>query len=411
MALYQRYESQRIVGRQALWSPQQNEDHARALVNISKLDPYFLMGFTIANQEKKKNETTGTSITVQETMQQQEDILPPLPSVIKETSRDEDMQINIRLRESTVNRNLLSQRKSEDMSDDQDDLLPAKTFQTSKIEATQVNIQTSEFTLQQQTNKDHPSQSQSHEESHEQDALLAPDIIQTGLSTVTEEQSHYLEPVINTGNNASVEDRCFWPRIITPPSSPTADPHMRPRLSVNTLIRSATIPTIHTSHIALPIRKPRTKGLNEDEPLGIFTVFNAWSSYLIARILVIATFAHFYLWPSIVLILSHYAIVVAYLSFCNPCPNFWAPLLGLIFILCPVEVKVRYKYPKIFLISFFALVTLEDLSTVILWYYGADWESWWYQYAFFFIIGCHGMAALNAGLYLFMFKPKAKYIE
>lgn len=375
VALYQRYESQRVVGRQGLWAPQRNEVHARALVNITKLDPYFLMGFPKFYQEEKTDDTAAPEPIASEPEEEKEEQETSTTldgtelSAIPQHSKDEDVPINIKIDEST---------------------LP---------------------TLHDTVNKTSSSQSQSNVEANEQDALLPSNTTETGLSSISKELSHYMEPVVDIEINVPIEDRCFWPRIITPPSTPTADPHMRPRLSVNTLIRSATIPIIHTSHIALPIKKPRIKGLNEDEPLGIFTIFNAWSSYLIARVLVIAAFIHFYLWPSIGLLFSHYAIMVAYLCFCNPCPNFWAPLLGLVYILCPIEIKVRYKYPRIFLISFFALVLLEDLSTVILWYCGAEWESWWYKYAFFFIIGCHGIAALNAGLYLLMFKPQAKYTD
>lgn len=378
-ALYQRYESQRVVGRPPQWAWQQSEAHTKALINITKFDPKLLMVLQNPPQNKKVAAL----------------IISPAP--------EESQCIGTDQPEGPTNQ---TSQINHDPPETNEGLSTASVPDTIQ---TRFHSETGKETLDTgagENPKTVVGDEASKEREPEEDDTLLGSAVKPG-SNDPQTSSAYLTPIMIEGD--PLDDRCFWPRIQTPPSSPTADPHMRPRLSINT-IRSQNRPA-YISNIALPVRKPRTKGLQEDEPLGVLAAFNAWLMYLIARVLVIAAFTHFYLWPSLGMIISHYFIMVAYIWFCNPCPSFWAPLIALIFILCPIEVKVRYKYPRVFLILFFALVLLEDLATVILWYCGAEWESWWYDFAFVFIIGCHGMAVLNAALYLFMFKPNAKYVE
>lgn len=384
VALYQRFESQQVVGRPVPWKTERTESHTKSLVRIKKIDPYHLMGIENPNEE-------GKQISIRPKLSL---VINPTPDVNfqQETNQQEEMHENLESADAT-------QKNVEDKGTNPEE---------NKDQRSEQKLETGEEanTEYRDDDKQNRYQEETKQEPKESDDLLPTPAFDFPPQATT---SHYLVPI--TIEPAPLEELCFWPRINTPPSSPTADPHMRPRLSINT-IRSQNRPA-YTSQVALPLRKPSTriKGLHEDEPLGIFTVFHAWSAFLLGRVLVIAAFTHFYFWPSLGLLLGHYTIMTAYIFFCNPCPNFWAILLGFIFILCPIEVKVRYKFPRIFLVFFFALVFLEDLATVILWYCGAEWESTWYDFAFAFILGCHGTAALNGILYFFMFKPKAKYLD
>lgn len=399
-AIYQRFESQRAVGRTVPWECQSTEAHIKALVNLTKVDPLVLMGILKTNETMKRNaEELSFVITppLEEHQQTEEQLNDPTMS--PQTSNEQSLE---GMDSTGADQEEGNPTEASNPASSQADPNQSTNNQEAEILAGDALSSNERSTCETQAKQNDPGQP------NEQDALLPVKVLNSATQSRTPRPSlPYLEPIIT--QNVIVEDRCFWPRISTPPSTPTADPHMRPRLSINTL-KTIKRPSF-TTHIALPVRKPREKGLHEDEPLGIFTVFNAWATYLLGRILVIAAFTHFYLWPSVGLFLSHYAMMVAYLCFCNPCRNFWTPFLGLIYILCPLEVNVRYQYPRVFLVLFFALALLEDLSTVVLWYCGAEWESMWYDFAFFFIIGCHGMAAMNVSLYLFLFKPQTKYVD
>lgn len=438
-ALYQRFESQRVVGRLPRWARGQSEAHTKALINITQFDPKLLLRLQNPPQKKK---AAALEISPAESQRKDPDQPPGTASQISQINHEhpatEEQQQENKYppKDKTAatlvippaeSQHLDQPRKTEDQTSQiSQDHLATEQQQPENNEEIRTTIpepiQTSfssetdneGIVSQRKGVRDNPQtvveeKTSTTEEPEEHDLLLGAEGVQLGTGgNDAQTASAYLTPIIAV-EGVPLDDRCFWPRIQTPPSSPTADPHMRPRLSINT-IKSQNLPA-YKSDIPLPVRKPRTKGLHEDEPLGVFAAFNAWFTYLLARVLVIAAFSHFFLWPSIGMIIIHYFIMVAYIWFCNPCPNFWAPLIALIFILCPIEVKVRYKYPRVFLTLFFALVLLEDLATVILWYCGAEWESWWYDFAFVFIIGCHGTAVLNAALYLFMFKPNAKYAD
>lgn len=438
-ALYQRYESQKIAGRIPPWRFDHSENHSKALVKITKIDPFLLMGFHQDMKLQRGRTSHNTSNLLQdqsETNLQPQEGDPPseVPELLqKELQQRTDAEEQDKNSSSEVSE-LLQQEQQQSTETDQEGKLPSEVSQLfQQTPQLKIEAELQEFSFQEALNvppdfcqkptlhdskdcqaeplvraneRPNPLTQDGETESKELDALLH-NQEETQQTNVSGTSSHYLEPI--TIQNEALEERCFWPRITTPPSTPTADPHMRPRLSINT-IRSQNRPA-YTSQVKVVISTPRTKGLHEDEMLGIFTALTAWAPYLLARILVIAAFANFYLWAALGLLLCHYIIMVTYLFFCSPYKVYLAPLLGFVFVLFPIEINIRYKNPRAFIILFFGLVFLENLSILVLWYYKAAWQNWWYNFVFYFIICCHGIAALNATLYFCLFKPKAKYIN
>ncbi|XP_015584724.1 uncharacterized protein LOC107262737 isoform X1 [Cephus cinctus] len=172
--------------------------------------------------------------------------------------------------------------------------------------------------------------------------------------------------------------------------------------------------THRTHSLRLPQRKYSTKGLEEDDPVGRFMAFLWWFLFILSRILSIAVFYEFY--PEIlgIVIAVHYALMLAYLFYYSKdyevttvCINLW---LGLVYIFSVIEYKIKFKYPDKWLLGYYTLVMLQNTFLSIVYYFYANWESFWYMYIFFITLGSMGLCILSTTVYFVLFKPKTRRI-
>ncbi|KAK6623355.1 hypothetical protein RUM43_009207 [Polyplax serrata] len=166
--------------------------------------------------------------------------------------------------------------------------------------------------------------------------------------------------------------------------------------------------------IPLPTRKWKVEGLVEDDFLGKFIGFIWWFLFITARVLAMATFAFFYPWVFIIVFLLHYFGMVSYLFNCEKSKESSTKLLrlglGFVYLFCFVEIRTRFTNPNTFTLLFVIVGIVENTLSSVAWYFFADWSSWWFLYAFFFVITSMILSILSMGLYFLILKPPTQDI-
>ncbi|XP_075212285.1 uncharacterized protein LOC142319183 [Lycorma delicatula] len=178
--------------------------------------------------------------------------------------------------------------------------------------------------------------------------------------------------------------------------------------SESTPLEDPLISKQHTG-IQLPVRRPRIKALEEDNPVGKLLLFLFWVMFLFGRTITIITTINFY--PRIVLSIIATHVVIMFLYYVwYPIQIYKKILLSLTSIFVIIEVGIRIQ--KIAYLYFLFIITTlaEDIGLTILWFVWGDWEGWWYNYVIYVDINAHFLVLLFFAIYLALFKPKVKYL-
>ncbi|XP_017792855.1 PREDICTED: uncharacterized protein LOC108574733 [Habropoda laboriosa] len=166
--------------------------------------------------------------------------------------------------------------------------------------------------------------------------------------------------------------------------------------------------------LKVPQRKYSVKGLEEDDPVGKFLSFLWWSFFILARILAIAIFYEFYPLYLCIVLTIHYAVMLIYLFYYAKyydiitfLLNLW---LGLVYIISIIEYKIRFKYADKWVLPYYIFVLMQNTFLTLTWYLYADWDGFWYTYAFYVIFGSMTMCILSTTIYCALLKPKKSRI-
>ncbi|XP_076266458.1 uncharacterized protein LOC143200075 [Rhynchophorus ferrugineus] len=160
----------------------------------------------------------------------------------------------------------------------------------------------------------------------------------------------------------------------------------------------------------------QVKGLQEDDMAGKLIAFAWWFTFLLGRILAISIFAYFYMKACVWSMVGHVAVVVAILVYDVKTDNIkrekaiFFLFIGLVYVFCIIEFKIRFKKAYFIYYGFFILVFLENLAMCLIWFnLQIDYleNDYWFRYVFFITIAC-GLLSFSAMVfYLTVTKPKS----
>lgn len=161
-------------------------------------------------------------------------------------------------------------------------------------------------------------------------------------------------------------------------------------------------------------------GLAEDDLAGKLIAFLWWFGFLLARVLTISIFAYFFMETSIWLLSAHFILVIALLSYdvktdaVKRAKALFFVFIGLIYIFCIIEFKIKFKKAYFIYYGFFLLVFSENLLMCLLWFYreiDSLENNYWFRYAFYIIIGCSFLSFGTMVFYLIINKPPRVVVE
>lgn len=177
------------------------------------------------------------------------------------------------------------------------------------------------------------------------------------------------------------------------------------------------------SLLALP-QRTSNQGLQvfqEDDILSIVCAFLWWFLFVLARVLSIAVFFKFFPIHFAVVLGIHYMAMLAYLFYYSKYfdlasffLNFW---LGLIYIFCIIEYRIKFNHADKWLITYHTFVIVQNAGMSLCWYLTADWQNsstfltmFTLKSIFYAIFASMAMCVVSLGIYYVVLKPRRRKI-
>lgn len=166
---------------------------------------------------------------------------------------------------------------------------------------------------------------------------------------------------------------------------------------------------------SLPTRRKMIEGIEQDDFIGKSVSFTGWVLFLIMRILSLSVFSVFYLKATLHLLYIHYFLMVLCLFYETKFHEkieriYFYLFLGYIYIFSILEFKIKFVHVRQWYSGYVGFVFTQNIVISMIWYGFADFNSWWFHYLFALIIGS-GMLSLACLLfYYFLLKPADKIL-
>lgn len=145
-----------------------------------------------------------------------------------------------------------------------------------------------------------------------------------------------------------------------------------------------------------------------------------WYGFLVARVLTISIFAYFFMEHCLWLLSSHFILVIIILSYdvksdaVKRAKALFFIFLGLVYIFCIIEFKIKFKKATFIYYGFFVLVFVENLVMCLIWFIGqieSLENDYWFRYAFYVIIFCSFTSFSSMLFYFLINKPSKVVVE
>lgn len=137
------------------------------------------------------------------------------------------------------------------------------------------------------------------------------------------------------------------------------------------------------------------KGLQDDDMAGKLVAFLWWFCFLLVRVLAISVFAYFFIKETLWLLLSHFAIVMAFLLYdvkhdeVKRAKAIFFVFIGLIYIFCIIEFKIKFKKATFIYYGYFVLVFIENFIMCLIWFLDkieSIENDFWFRYSFYIVV-------------------------
>lgn len=158
-----------------------------------------------------------------------------------------------------------------------------------------------------------------------------------------------------------------------------------------------------------------TKGLPEDDLAGKLVAFCWWLCFLLVRILAISAFFFFYSTATIWLCFVHFLIIISFLVYdvktddVKRAKAVFFVFIGLIYIFCIIEFKIKFKKAKFMYYGYFTLTFTQNfIMCLVWWFHNVDdlVSDFWFRYIFYIVVIGSIISLLSMMVYLNINKPQ-----
>lgn len=166
----------------------------------------------------------------------------------------------------------------------------------------------------------------------------------------------------------------------------------------------------------LPTRREIVAGIESDDIVAKFIAFLGWNFFLIMRLMSLSSFAVFHLDICGWLCFSHYCVMLLMLINETRFQVKWQRtafygILAYIFIFNLIEFKVKFKQIRTWNLLYFLIVMIQNITMTISWYCFEEFlDSWWFEFIFLVIVQSGIMSLMCFLLYFCYLKPKDKLL-
>lgn len=167
--------------------------------------------------------------------------------------------------------------------------------------------------------------------------------------------------------------------------------------------------------ISLPTRRTMINGIEQDDILGKSVAFMGWVLFLLMRMLALSLFAVFYLKATGYLCLSHYILMLIWLfietRFHEKAErDFFYIFLAYVYIFCIIEFKIKFRNIRVWYLLYCGLMLTQNVLMSLWWFLTDDFQSWWFHYLFAMILVSGALSIGCLVTYYIILKPRDKIL-
>ncbi|XP_058456259.1 uncharacterized protein LOC131433697 [Malaya genurostris] len=172
---------------------------------------------------------------------------------------------------------------------------------------------------------------------------------------------------------------------------------------------------VDADQVSLPSRRQMINGLEEDDLIGKSVLFAGWVMFLLMRMIALSVFYVFFATYFWMICLNHYILMIACIiyevRFHEKLERYYFYLfLAYIYMFSLLEFKIRFIHVRTWYVGYIVLVFVENIALSVLWYNLGTFESWWFDFLHYITI-CSGTLSLLCLLFYYAFlKPKDKLL-
>uniref|UniRef100_A0A182R754 XK-related protein n=1 Tax=Anopheles funestus TaxID=62324 RepID=A0A182R754_ANOFN len=167
--------------------------------------------------------------------------------------------------------------------------------------------------------------------------------------------------------------------------------------------------------ISLPSRRQTIVGLEQDDMVGKTVLFVGWVMFLLMRMLSLSTFYVFfplYFW---MLVANHYMLMIACIIYEVRLHEkleryFFYLFLAYMYVFSLLEFKIRFIHVRWWYVGYIGIVMLENVAMLVVWFNLGVFESWWFYFLHHTIIASGVLSTMCFLFYYAFLRPKDKVL-
>ncbi|KAL1400987.1 hypothetical protein pipiens_006981 [Culex pipiens pipiens] len=167
--------------------------------------------------------------------------------------------------------------------------------------------------------------------------------------------------------------------------------------------------------LSLPSRRQMITGLEEDDLVGKAVSFTGWVMFLLMRMIALSVFYVFfplYFW---MLCVNHYFLMIACIiyevRFHEKLERYYFYLfLAYIYLFSLLEFKIKFIHVRTWYVGYVTLVFIENIAMSVLWYNLGSFDSWWFDFLHYLTVASGVLSLLCLLFYYAFLRPKDKVL-
>ncbi|KAM7344780.1 uncharacterized protein ACRADG_011371 [Cochliomyia hominivorax] len=165
----------------------------------------------------------------------------------------------------------------------------------------------------------------------------------------------------------------------------------------------------------LPRPTKIVNGIQQDDFAAKTVAFFGWIAFVIMRMLSLSTFCVFFPKAFLIIMGVHYLIMLTALYLESRFKGklnrtFFYLLLAYIYMYVLLEFRVKFKHIRVWFVGYFLLSMIENLTMTMIWYAREEFESWWFGFIFEGIIYSGILFVATIIVYYLILKPKDVFL-
>lgn len=166
----------------------------------------------------------------------------------------------------------------------------------------------------------------------------------------------------------------------------------------------------------IPRRAPRSfiRGLEPQDLTAGLVQYLGWYAFFISRLLSISAFINFFPYVAIIILFSHYQVMLLFLIVpqASTVKRAFYVFLAFIYLFCLMEIKIRFRHVRVWHAFWIVACTIENIIFTSFWAsIDNNFDSWWKRFVVMVCFGSMLLSHLCLLVYFALLKPRETIVH